>query len=130
MVMPRLVLLAPWYIGLHSHQHSLVGGFTLEYRMRSGRDTDSTLITSAPSSARRWPAAGPAHHAVRSRMRTPSRGSAGVPATWRGSRSGQWGASSASRAGAREKDTGATPEILNGTPGWTKRPDGDSTNVL
>src|SRR5947208_2488278 len=73
-VTARLLPLAPWNSGLHSHHASCFGDFVLEKRMRSGRVTDSTLITSAPRHARTYVIDGPAHHAVRSSTRTPASG--------------------------------------------------------
>ena len=74
-VTPRFPMFAAWKIGLHSHQRSSDDGRVLAKRMLSGRVSDSTLMTSAPSAARAAVVTGPAHQAVQSTMRTPSRGS-------------------------------------------------------
>ena len=128
--MPRFELFAPWNRGPHSHHWSSVGGRVLVYRMRSGRETDSTLMTSAPRQASAWVAAGPAHQAVQSRIRTPSRartGSVGSGAAGRGDQRTwpEW----APRRGAGWNGRGSTPEIRYGMRGWTNRPPGFSTNT-
>ena len=75
-VMPRLPALMPWYIADHSHQRSAVGCCVLAKRMPSGRWIDSTLMTSAPRTARKWPTKGPAQNMVKSSTRRPAKGRA------------------------------------------------------
>ena len=65
-VRSRLLVLEAWKSALYSHQSSRSVLTPLVKRMPSGRVTDSTWTTSAPSAASIADADGPAHHAVRS----------------------------------------------------------------
>ncbi len=81
-------------------------------RMPSGRVADSTWITSAPSVASIPLAAGPAHQAVRSRMRTPASGSRGDPP---GARARARLGSGERRARPRRRAARADPRSSRGT---------------
>src|SRR5947209_114721 len=119
-VTPRFPTFTEWNSGPHSHQGPSPGRLVLVKRMRSGRAADSILITSAPRQARAWLAAGPAHHAVQSRMRTPASGRS-HPDPETGADRGVHSAI----AGAR----GSTPPMRYGTRGCRDRPDADGPNT-
>src|SRR5947209_5740231 len=118
-VTPRFPTFTEWNSGPHSHQGPSPGRLVLVKRMRSGRAADSILITSAPRQARTWLAAGPAHHAVQSRMRTPASGRSHEPED-DSERGLHWAG-----AGGR----GSTPLMRYGTRGCRKRPDSDGPNT-
>ncbi len=73
-VMSRLPVFAPWNSGASSQGSAPLVAYAVPRRVPSGRCTDSTLITSAPSHPRICAAYGPAQYVVRSNTRMPSSG--------------------------------------------------------
>ena len=133
-VTDRLLAFAPWNTKPHSHHRSTDAGFADVKRMPSGRWTDSTLTTSAPRAPSTWVAAGPAQKAVKSTMRTPSRGS-GRSAPVAGGVAGRASAPDQSTApvcspsagAGRKPGRGRSPRRY-GTRGWVN-PCGPSTKL-
>ena len=80
-------------------------------RAPSGRDVDSTLITSARSPARRSPQSGPAHSAERSTTRRPERSRRGAGPSGTGTTPGRFPASP-TRATGRPSQAARADELV------------------
>ena len=124
----RLLVFEVWKSALYSHQWSRSTLTPLVKRMPSGRVTDSTCTTSAPSAASIADADGPAHHAVRSRTVMPWSGSSASRVAGGLGARGTTVPVCSPRRGAGRGGGDTSPSIFHGRRGTRKVPVGSSTN--